>query len=167
MPDTGEYIIRDEMAGETARIRDRLAAVGMVHEDIDPDRSRFWVAERTGSEPDADSIVGTVRLELDAPNALLGSLYVAPDHRDHGLGGALITRIEREARSREITTLYLFSTDAGAYFEARGYEETPVEETVAAVSNTPQAEYYRARPELLANEVTFRKPLEPRSGEIV
>ncbi|UPM43536.1 GNAT family N-acetyltransferase [Halocatena salina] len=159
MSDVSEYVIRAEMDGETARIRDRLAAVGMMHEDIDPDRSRFWVAEKAGSDTDSE-IVGTVRLELDRPNALVGSLYVASDHRNNGLGGALIDHVDRAAQSRGVTTLYLFSTDAGTYFEARGYEETPVEETVVAVSDTPQAEYYRNRPELLANEVTFRKSID-------
>lgn len=164
MTDNNTYTIRNEKDGETIRIRNRLAAVGMLCEDIDPDRSQFWVAERT--ETDTESLVGTVRLELDTPNALLGSLYVAPEHRGNGLGSRLIECIEQEARSRGATSLYLFSTGAGAYFRARGYEEVPVEETITAVSNTPQVEYYRNRPELLTEEVTFRTSLNTESHSL-
>lgn len=145
--------IRRATDSEVTQVRDRLSAVGMVYEDIDPVRSLFWVAERN------DSMAGIVRLELDSPGALLGSLYVEPEHRGNGLGEALIEYIEQEARSRGATHIYLFSTGAGDYFRMLGYKEIPVEKTVSDIPNTPQVEYYRDRPDLLADEVTFQKSL--------
>ncbi|MFC6963824.1 GNAT family N-acetyltransferase [Halocatena marina] len=136
---------------ETRQIRDQLAAGGMLYEDIDPARSRFWLAERGGT------IAGVVRLELNLPGALLGSLYVEPEHRANGLGETLVERIEQEARSQRATNLYLFSTEAGDYFRTHGYQEVAVEEIVSRITNTSQVEYYSDRPDLLTEEITFRK----------
>ena len=41
----------------------------------------------------------------------LGGVFVGPDFRRAGVGAALCTAVEEEARSRGIETLYLFTLD--------------------------------------------------------
>ena len=106
--------------------------------------------------------VAGVGLEIDGSNALLRSLYTEPLHRGRGIGRELVGAAEAEATALGADSVYLFSTDAGAYFRALGYVEIPVPEAVAALRTAPQVAWYRAHPELLAGEVTFRKTLAPR-----
>ena len=47
----------------------------------------------------------------------LAGLYVAPEFRRRGIGGALICAIEDEARNRGHDRVYLYADDAIAYYE--------------------------------------------------
>jgi N-acetylglutamate synthase-like GNAT family acetyltransferase len=138
---------------EFAYVVNRLKAVDMMWEDIDPARSQFWVAEQDGK------IMGFARLELRQGGALMGSLYVEPAYRKAGLGRAIAERVEAEAREQGRTHLYVFSTGAGAFFLKHGYVEVPVLSVVTAIPDSPQVEWYVARPEELAAEVTYGKSL--------
>lgn len=51
----------------------------------------------------------------------LASVYVIPARRGHGLGGALVRRIQDEARRLGVGALYLFTTEAERYYSARGW----------------------------------------------
>lgn len=152
-PDSSSYHIQRLQSDEAEQVRDRLQVVGMMWEDIDLERSKFWAARYQGD------LVGFARLESDAPHALLGSLYVEPSHREEGVGRRLVQVIETEAGQRNIEQLFLFSTDAGGFFQGLGYEEIAVAETVEKVKNTPQAEWYHDHPDLLQKEITFVKEL--------
>ncbi|WP_423746536.1 GNAT family N-acetyltransferase [Haladaptatus sp. SPP-AMP-3] len=123
----------------------------MMWEDVDLERSMFWGARR------GDDITGVVRLELDLPHALLGSLYVELEYREQGLGRRLVRYIETEAMDRDVERLFLFSTEAGGFFQELSYDEVAVDETVDAVPEVPQVEWYRNHPNLLQQEVTFVK----------
>lgn len=142
--------LRDE---EEERVRTRLQEVGMMWEDVDLERSMFW-----GARTD-DNLTGFVRLELDLPHALLGSLYVEPEYREQGLGRRFVRYIETEAVDRDVERLFLFSTEAGEFFRDLSYDEVAVDETVDAVAEVPQVEWYRDHPDLLQKEVTFVKEL--------
>ncbi len=66
-------------------------------------------------------------LEEDMPDMpplgpWLASVYVVPGHRNRGIGGALVLRIVEEARALGVKHLYLFTTSARRYYEARGWE---------------------------------------------
>ncbi len=52
----------------------------------------------------------------------LASVYVAPECRGHGVGNAVVERIEDEARSLGVATLYLFTTDREAFYTRRGWQ---------------------------------------------
>jgi RimJ/RimL family protein N-acetyltransferase/N-acetylglutamate synthase-like GNAT family acetyltransferase len=144
---------RDESAG----IRDELRRGGRMWEDVDLDRSLFLVCRDGGRR------IGWVGLEVDGEGALLRSLYTEPASRKHGIGRRLVEAAEREAVRRGARVMVLFSTEAGGYFRALGYEEIPVPEAVATVPRTPQVLWYLDRPHLLDVEVTYRKPLEERA----
>src|SRR5262245_21329387 len=127
----------------------------MMWEDLDPHRAQFWVCR------DAGRRIAWVGLEIDWASALRRSLYTVRHQRGRGIGRRLVRTAECEASARGAADIYLFSTGAGRFFQSLGYVEVPVSEAVAALGNTPQVEWYRARPELLAAEVTFAKALVP------
>jgi N-acetylglutamate synthase-like GNAT family acetyltransferase len=145
--------IRPATESEAEYVVERLKAVDMMWEDVDPARSFFHVAL---SE---NAIIGFVRFEPCAKGALLGSLYVEPEYRKARLGQALVEYIENETRRQAISQIFLFSTEAGGFFQRLGYVEVPVADTVQAIPDAPQVKWYVARPDLLAEEITFAKTL--------
>jgi len=52
----------------------------------------------------------------------LAGLFVVPEHRRKGAGAALVRAIEDEARQREFSRVYLYSTDAVTFYERLGWE---------------------------------------------
>ena len=143
---------------EVAEIRDQLRRDGRMWEDVDLERSRFLVCR------DAGRRVAWVGLEIDGETGLLRSLFTDPAWRKRGIGRELVAAAEREAALRGVTVMVLFSTGAGGYFLSLGYEEIPVGDAMAAVHKTPQGLWYRDRPHLLAEEVTYRKHLGAACG---
>lgn len=102
----------------------------------------------------ADGLTGLVGLEIYGPHALLRSLAVVASARSTGLGSALLSRAEAHARAQNVHEIYLLTTTAQAFFEARGYRVIPRESCPAAI---------RATRELAslcpANSALLKKPL--------
>jgi ribosomal-protein-alanine N-acetyltransferase len=150
---TAAFPIEPADRAEVAEIRDQLRRDGRIWEDVDLERSRFLVCREAGRR------VGWVGLEIDGETGLLRSLFTDPGWRKRGIGRELVAAAEREAAREGVTVVVLFSTGAGGFFRSLGYEEIPVHDAMAAVQGTPQGLWYRARPRLLAEEVTYRKRL--------
>ena len=51
----------------------------------------------------------------------LASLYVIPQQRRQGIGGALVRRVVEEARALNVPTLYLFTEDREDFYARRGW----------------------------------------------
>ena len=51
----------------------------------------------------------------------LASVYVAPAHRRHGVGTALVRRAVEEARALEVGRLYLFTPDKEGFYARLGW----------------------------------------------
>jgi len=81
------------------------------------------VAEHLGHfvVAEADGVEGVAGLEVYGDAALLRSVCVADSARGRGLGGALCDEVEARARGLGIRDLYLLTTTARAFFEARGF----------------------------------------------
>jgi predicted N-acetyltransferase YhbS len=65
-----------------------------------------------------------VRSELEPCHPVspwLAGLYVAPEHRRHGVGGALVAAVEDQARQRANRRLYLYTAGARSYYERLGW----------------------------------------------
>lgn len=65
-----------------------------------------------------------VRSELEPCHPVspwLAGLYVAPEHRRHGIGRALVRSIEDQARRRGNSRLYLYTDSAIRYYERLGW----------------------------------------------
>jgi amino-acid N-acetyltransferase len=114
-------------------IRTLLAACDLPAEDLTPALlARFLVAT------DAGAVVGCVGLERVADGALLRSLAVDPAHRGRGIAERLCDDAEELALAAGAGTLYLLTTTAAEYFEARGFEPVPRHSLPPSVQATVQ-----------------------------
>ena len=52
----------------------------------------------------------------------LAGLFVVPEHRRKGAGATLVRAIEDEARQREFSRLYLYTSDAVGFYKSLGWE---------------------------------------------
>lgn len=75
------------------------------------------VAERGGATVGTCLLVPSEIEPMHNVSPWLAGLYVAPEHRRHGVGSALVRAIEDEARIRGHETLYLYTTGAVRYYE--------------------------------------------------
>jgi amino-acid N-acetyltransferase len=92
----------------------------------------FLVAEEEGR------VIGSIGLEVHAPFALLRSAAILPARKGGGLGSALVERIVDHARGRQVTALYLFTTEAASFFERHGFVRIDRQEMPAALKATAQ-----------------------------
>ncbi len=83
-------------------------------------------------------LVGTVALEPCGRSALLRSLAVEPDHRDHSVGHSLCEKMVSHARLLGIGQLYLLTTDAERYFAALGFKRVERNGAPAQIQETSQ-----------------------------
>jgi N-acetylglutamate synthase-like GNAT family acetyltransferase len=143
----GELVV--EQTRELAQVRAMLERGGMMTEGIEWPAACYIVAYM-GYEA-----VGVIGVEPKIDAALLRSLWVNESMRRRGIGGALIAAARKAAHTRGARHLYLFSTDAGDFFERHGFSAVAVAEVIAAIPGVPQIEYYRARPKELAREVGY------------
>ncbi|WP_374679784.1 arsenic resistance N-acetyltransferase ArsN2 [Hydrocarboniphaga effusa] len=110
-----------------------LRASKLLTEDIDAAHLDGFLMARQATE-----IVGGVGVEPYGDVGLLRSLVVADSARDRGLGGRLMAAAEEHAAALGIRRLYLLTTTAGAYFEARAYQITARADAPAAIASTSQ-----------------------------
>lgn len=143
----GELVI--EQTRDLVRVREILASAAMMTDGIEWPAACYILAYN-GDEP-----IGVVGVEAKIDAALIRSLYVKPSMRQRGIGAALLAAARKAAQTRGARHLYLFSTEAGSFFERQGFVLTDVTNIVAALSGVPQVEYYRARPADLAREVGY------------
>ena len=135
---------------DVAAVRALLAAAGLPVADLTAaSLADFWGC-RVGEE-----LAGAIGLERYGAVALLRSLAVAPDWQGRGLGAALLAHAERTARQRGITTLYLLTTTAEAFFARRGYVRIPREAALPVLQQT--AEFAALCP---ASAVCLTRPLD-------
>lgn len=81
---------------------------------------------------------------------------IEPARRNQGLGRMLVAHILELAAAAGHRRVYLFSTDAGGYWQRFGFQEVPVEELVQVPSNAPQVRLF-AELGWLPTEVAWRR----------
>ncbi|AUV83911.1 GNAT family N-acetyltransferase [Salinigranum rubrum] len=84
--------------------------------------------------------VGVGGIERFPPDGLLRSVVVEESMRGRGAGAALCDRLEHEAASDGVDTLYLLTTTAADFFAARGYERVDRADAPASIRGTSQFE---------------------------
>ena len=52
----------------------------------------------------------------------LAGLFVVPEYRGKGVGAALVRAIEDQARQRELSRVYLYTTDAVGFYKRLGWK---------------------------------------------
>lgn len=112
-----ESSIRRGRAADLAAVRQLLEHAGLPTSDLAQIRDlRLWVLEADGHP------LGVIALEHFGTHALLRSLAIAHEHRNRGLGRALVARLEHDARSEGVTRLTLLTETAEKFFQRLGYE---------------------------------------------
>src|SRR5229473_6671199 len=129
------------------RVREMIASAAMMTDGIE------WPAACYILAYNGDEAIGVVGVEAKIDAALIRSLYIKPAMRQRGIGAALLAAARKAAHTRGARHLYLFSTEAGSFFERVGFVRVEVANVIAALSGVPQVEHYRMRPEELAREV--------------
>jgi N-acetylglutamate synthase-like GNAT family acetyltransferase len=100
---------------ERGGIKAALARAGLPAEDVETDGPLFWRFERD------DVPVGFAGIEVHGTDAVLRSLITLPPVRQQGIGGAMIDKMEVEARARGANAIYLLTRDFIAFFARLGY----------------------------------------------
>ncbi len=116
-----------------AAAKQLLSASDLPVADITAQHMRHFFG--CGSDSKLDGLVG---LELYGEAALLRSLAVASEKRGAGRGSRLVEHAEGYAREKGVTSLYLLTTTAEAFFLRRGYARVPREEAPAAIKSTSE-----------------------------
>jgi amino-acid N-acetyltransferase len=129
-------------------VESRLSRAGLPTADLREPSVSLRVAVRDGDR------VGVGGLEVRGEAALLRSVVVEPSARDEGIGTAICTTLESEAREAGSRTAYLLTTTAADFFAARGYERVARADVPPEIAET--GEFAALCPD---SAVAMRKPL--------
>ncbi len=113
----GPVEIRKANASDLDSISLLLASEHLPLAGVPGNIENFHVAEV------ADTIVGSVGIELYGDYALLRSVAVSQALKGRGIGRRLVTEAMDDAKSRGVRALYLLTTTAESYFPAFGFEK--------------------------------------------
>ena len=130
--------IRDGTPGDAPRLATLLEQLGhpASAQDIarrlellgSSDADRVIVAEADGPVVALASLHISVSIEFDQPGAELRTMVVDERHRRLGVGAALVSELEADARRRRCAVLFLtragHRADAHAFYRRIGFEET-------------------------------------------
>jgi amino-acid N-acetyltransferase len=126
-------VLRSVQEDEFGAVRALLRRCGLSAADLDDGRPAEFTAAVDGGQ-----IVGTAALQRFGDAGLLRSVAVDPDWRGHGIAAALVESIEATARVHGVRELWLLTTSAQAYFEARGYRAAVRADAPAALQASSQ-----------------------------
>ena len=116
-----------------AGVKRLLKASQLNSSDLTPEHLRHFFGLGTKEEPE-----GIVGLEVFNTVALLRSLAVVSSRREAGLGSKLLAHAEDYARNLGITSLYLLTNTAEAFFKHRGYKITGRDDAPLAIRETKE-----------------------------
>jgi amino-acid N-acetyltransferase len=100
---------------DLAAIRALLEGSGLPTTDLAVAQPEFAVVREGGA------VVAAGALQLCGTCALLRSVVVAPHRRGGGLGQAIVAELERLARARRVSQLFLLTQTASGFFAGLGY----------------------------------------------
>lgn len=152
-----DIMIREATITDLSTLHALLVQAGLSTDDVLADGTRYWLTEDTLEYP-----IGVIGLELGQDAVLLRSAAIRPSHRGQGIGTLLVQHALNEATIAGYQYVYLFSTDAGTYWQRLGFREVPVSELVTALPDAPQVPQYQ-RLGWLATEVAWRHDLQALS----
>ncbi|MEY7849233.1 arsenic resistance N-acetyltransferase ArsN2 [Natrarchaeobius sp. A-rgal3] len=109
-----------------------LEANDLPSADVREKPDSFYVARREGDR------VGIGGIETRGADGLLRSVVVERPARGNGLGAALCTALEAQARADGVETLYLLTTTASEFFAARGYGVVDRNDAPATIRDTAE-----------------------------
>lgn len=107
---------RTASADDLTTIRALLESAGLPTSDLASSRPEFVAIHEQGS------VIAAGALQRFGSSALLRSVVVSPVHRGKGLGGAIVSELERIAREARIARLILLTETAERFFAQRGFQ---------------------------------------------
>ena len=113
-------------------IKALLTQAGLYTSSVTPEGATYWIAQLDGVAG------GCIGLEHGQGVSLIRSTAVLPEFRGHGLGRALVLSALTHASLRGDHTVYLFSSEAGAYWKRYGFVPSTAAEVEAALPDAPQ-----------------------------
>ena len=149
-----DTLIREANLADLPKIYAILTQIGLSAHDVLVTGTRYWLAEDIHKQS-----VGTIGLELGQDTVLLRSAAVSLSHQNQGIGNHLVQRALYTTEVAGYHHIYLFSTEAGAYWQRFGFCEVPVSELVSALPDAPQVKQYAALG-WLSTEVAWHLALE-------
>lgn len=129
-----------------------IATSDLRPEDILAEGTRYWGAFAH------HTLVGVIGCEYEGRYALLRSALVLHPYRGYGIAAQLTQTLLQAARDTGLKTVYLFSTDAGAYWVRQGFCKTSVAEVVQDMPGAYQVKLFD-RLGWLPTEVAYRYDL--------
>lgn len=129
---TGDLRLRQAAPADFPLIVSLLESAGLYTSSVTPQGSTYWLAE-VGGQPG-----GCIGLEHGEGASLIRSTAVRPEFRSRGVGRALVNAALGHAQARGDAAVYLFSSDAGDYWQRFGFVPSTVAEIHAALPDVPQ-----------------------------
>ena len=109
-----------------------LSAEKLPVDDLPETLDNFLVATENGQ------LIGVGGLEIYGAYGLLRSLAVSPGHRNKGVAGKLIERLESLAALRGLKALYLLTETAPGYFEGKAFQKITRDEVPDEVKRSSE-----------------------------
>lgn len=124
--------LRRAAPDDFSAVRAVLARCGLYTTSVTPEGSTYWLAESGGE------VLGCIGLEHGEGASLLRSAAVVPEARSLGVGRQLAEAVVAAATARGDRTLFLFSSDAGEYWQRFGFVPSAAAAVEAALPQAPQ-----------------------------
>ncbi|MGH2682365.1 MAG: HAD-IIA family hydrolase [Actinomycetota bacterium] len=156
MKDVGGLLSQPAARVRRARPEDSDAIAGLVSSaglhviPSDAESGRTFVAE------DRDPVTAAA-YERHGAEAYLRSVAVREDHRGEGLGILVVAAAAQSAAGEGVEELFLFTEDAGGFFERLGFEAIDLDEAPRWIREGELARY------CAEGATPMRRPLRPRA----
>jgi len=95
--------------------------------DLNPLLENFFISVED------NKITGVIGMDRYGKDGLLRSAIVQKEYRNTGIAAALVARLFDEAAKQGVSTLYLITDTAAAYFEKKGFNKITKAEVAPAV----------------------------------
>jgi len=142
--------LRAATRADLPRVEHLLVDAGLITAGVAEHIEQFILAEDNGH------VVGSAGLERYGAQALLRSVAVAPQYRNHGLGRTLVRRVLDGALRDQVREVYLFTISAPEYFRLLGFK--PIGRDDVADSVRASQEYGECCSGAQAMVLRLRKP---------
>ncbi|HEK21093.1 MULTISPECIES: arsenic resistance N-acetyltransferase ArsN2 [Mucilaginibacter] len=125
-------MIIDQAQTYRDKIVELLVAEKLAVADLPETLDNFIVAIQDGN------VVGVGGVEVYGSYGLLRSLAVHREHRNAGIAGKLLARLDSMSKKNDLSALYLLTETASAYFERKRYNQITREEVPAEVQGSSE-----------------------------
>ncbi len=131
-------------------VTDHLRPEGILEPD-----TKYWGAFLS------NMLIGLIGLECEERSGLLRSALVKKQYRGMGIARRLMDTLLQAARDDGLEAVYLFSTEAGAYWMKQGFVPVDLNEAISKLKDTPQIRLFK-KLGWLPTEVAFKMDLVPK-----